>query len=198
LDKRENLCFFKSMLRTLSVAAAMLLAAPAVCSAHVKGGPEAAHQAVSQHTVGRSAAAYSQAFLGDPYVYGGSTPSGFDCSGFTRYVYAHFGIDLAHSTYAQWDEGRHVARADLRPGDLVFFYGEGHVGIYLGDGKFIHAPHTGTVVSVDSLDGWYGADYDGAVRVYGAEAAFPRIRPVLYQPIKSLAWRQPTPAIPLP
>jgi cell wall-associated NlpC family hydrolase len=107
---------------------------------------------------------YARRFLGVPYVWGGVSPSGFDCSGFTRYVYAHFGVSLPHYTYSQFDLGR-VVRGALKPGDLVFFDGVGHVGLYIGDNRFIHAPHTGTHVTVDSLSGWYAAAYDGARRL---------------------------------
>jgi cell wall-associated NlpC family hydrolase len=109
---------------------------------------------------------FARRLVGVRYSYGGSSPaSGFDCSGFTRFVYAHFGIDLPHYAGAQYDLGRGVSRAALKPGDLVFFDGLGHVGIYVGGGRFIHAPHTGTSVSIDPLDGWYGARYDGARRI---------------------------------
>ena len=109
---------------------------------------------------------YARHFLGVRYVYGGTSPrSGFDCSGFTRYVYRHFGIDLPHYSGAQFDLGRRVSRARLRPGDLVFFDGLGHVGLYIGGGKFIHAPHTGTRVSVEKLAGWYTGRFDGARRL---------------------------------
>jgi cell wall-associated NlpC family hydrolase len=108
---------------------------------------------------------FARRFLGVPYVYGGSTPTGFDCSGFTRYVFAHFGISLPHYTYAQFDLGRWVSRWALRPGDLVFFNGVGHVGLYIGHNHFIHAPHTGTSVSVASLSGSYGGSFVGARRV---------------------------------
>ena len=109
---------------------------------------------------------FARRFVGVRYSYGGTSPSsGFDCSGFTRFVYAHFGITLPHYAGAQFDLGRRVPRQALRPGDLVFFDGLGHVGLYIGGGLFIHAPHTGTRVSIDSLHGWYGATYDGARRV---------------------------------
>ena len=101
-----------------------------------------------------------------PYRYGGTSPaSGFDCSGFTRFIYAHFGISLPHYSGAQFYRGRTVSRAGLRPGDLVFFDGLGHVGLYIGHGLFIHAPHSGTRVEIDSLYGSYGRGYDGARRI---------------------------------
>ncbi|HEY8409480.1 MAG TPA: NlpC/P60 family protein [Gaiellaceae bacterium] len=106
-------------------------------------------------------------YLGVPYVWGGSSPSGFDCSGFVLYVYAQMGVSLPHYTGAQWNVGVPVSRGDLQPGDLVFFDGLGHVGIYIGGNQFIHAPHTGTVVQVTSLSGWYSATYDGARRILG-------------------------------
>jgi cell wall-associated NlpC family hydrolase len=109
---------------------------------------------------------FARHFLGIRYSYGGTSPSsGFDCSGFTRYVYAHFGITLPHYSGAQFDLGRRVSRAGLRPGDLLFFDGLGHVGMYIGSGRFIHAPHSGTTVSIDSLSGWYSGQYDGARRL---------------------------------
>jgi cell wall-associated NlpC family hydrolase len=116
--------------------------------------------------LGTRAVKYARHLLGVPYRYGGDTPSsGFDCSGFVRYVYSHVGVALPHSSYAQFDEGHSVSRGALKPGDLVFFNGAGHVGIYVGADKFIHAPHTGTVVQISSLDGWYGSGYDGARRI---------------------------------
>ena len=111
---------------------------------------------------GRRVVDYAERFRGIRYVYGGSSPrSGFDCSGFVRFVYAHFGLSLAHSSYAQYQLGRRVSRSALRPGDLVFFDGLGHVGIYVGNGRFIHAPHTGTRVQIQPLGGWYSARFVG-------------------------------------
>lgn len=114
---------------------------------------------------------YAKHLLGVPYVYGGSSPaSGFDCSGFVRYVYGHFGVRLAHSSFALFGTGSRVGRGGLKPGDLVFFHGLGHVGIYIGHGRFIHAPHSGTRVRIDSLGGWYSSGYDGARRLSGRHA----------------------------
>jgi cell wall-associated NlpC family hydrolase len=128
----------------------------------------------SDHISRATAVAHKQAkvvnfarhFLGVRYVYGGTSPrSGFDCSGFTRFVYAHFGITLPHYSGAQFSMGRRVSRAGLRPGDLLFFDGLGHVGMYVGHGRFIHAPHTGTNVEIDKLAGWYSGRFDGARRL---------------------------------
>ncbi len=104
------------------------------------------------------AARYSQVvgialqYLGVPYVWGGSSPStGFDCSGFTSYVYAQVGVYLPHHAASQYGMGTAVPYDQLAPGDLVFFSGLGHVGIYIGGGQFVHAPHTGDVVRIASL-----------------------------------------------
>jgi cell wall-associated NlpC family hydrolase len=157
----------------IAIAAILLLTAPATAHASIaKVEPHPAHPAAARVTVGAVAVADAMRLRGAPYAWGGSSPGGFDCSGFTAYVYAKLGITLSHSTYAQWDAGTHILRRDLQPGDLVFFDGIGHVGIYIGGGRFIHAPHTGTVVSVNRLSGsWYGAEYDGAVRLPGTAKA---------------------------
>jgi peptidoglycan DL-endopeptidase CwlO len=104
-------------------------------------------------------------YLGTPYVWGGASPAGFDCSGFVMYVYAQVGVSLPHSSYAQYGYGSAVSQGDLQPGDLVFFDGLGHVGIYVGGGSFIHSPHTGDVVKISSMSGWYASTYVGARRL---------------------------------
>jgi cell wall-associated NlpC family hydrolase len=105
-------------------------------------------------------------YLGTPYVWAGSSPAGFDCSGLVMYAYSQEGVALPHSSYAMWNDGVSVPKDQLEPGDIVFFDGLGHVGIYIGGGEFVHAPHTGTVVQVSSLDsGSYAGSYDGARRV---------------------------------
>lgn len=109
---------------------------------------------------GHRIVSYARHFLGIPYSYGGSSPStGFDCSGLVRFVYGHFGIVLPHSSFADLGLGRRVSRRRLEPGDIVFFAGASHVGIYAGDGRFIDAPHTGTVVRISTMGdyGYYAA-----------------------------------------
>ena len=121
-------------------------------------------------SVGVRAVAIAQQFLGVPYVWAGADPvTGFDCSGLTMFVYRQLGIELPHFTGSQWWVGQRVPLDRLAPGDLVFFnmksYGPGHMGIYVGQGKFIEAPRTGSFVRISSLiDPARGLQYVGAVR----------------------------------
>ena len=110
--------------------------------------------------------AYASNFLGTPYLWGGTSPStGFDCSGFTQYVYAHFGIKIGRTTYDQINDGYEVSKGELQPGDLIF-YGEGgnptHMGMYVGNSTYIHSPRTGDVVKISSIN---RPDYITARRV---------------------------------
>lgn len=100
---------------------------------------------------GRDVVEYSKNFIGVPYRYGGSTPSGFDCSGFVSYVYRQMGVSLPRTSYSQMSVGVAVSAAELMPGDLVFFRSGGHVGIYVGNNQYIHAPQTGRTVSIDPM-----------------------------------------------
>ena len=107
---------------------------------------------------------YGEKFIGTPYQWGGESPSGFDCSGFVQYVYSHFGVNLPRVSKDQAAYGRPVSAANAKAGDLVY-YGEGpgvhHIGIYLGGGKFLEAPHTGDYVKIAPI----GANVGGFTRV---------------------------------
>jgi cell wall-associated NlpC family hydrolase len=99
--------------------------------------------------------------LGKPYRYGALGPSTFDCSGLTKFAYGAAGIVLPHSAAAQYGSGRRVNRNQLQPGDLIFWRGLGHVGMYVGGGRMVHAPQTGELVTITSID---QGTYLGAVR----------------------------------
>lgn len=127
--------------------------------------------------IGDQVAALAMSFLGVPYVYGGASPSGFDCSGLTLYVYKQFGYNLSHSASAQWaNSGVFVERSELQPGDLVMFCDSSrsngkacsHVGIYIGNNEFIHASSgsSGKYVKISSLSqDYYNKYYKGAKRI---------------------------------
>jgi cell wall-associated NlpC family hydrolase len=118
-------------------------------------------------TVGQRAAAIALKAVGVPYRWGGVSPAGgFDCSGLVYWAYARLGVDLPHSSYALYDQGRRVARSRVKAGDLLFFSGLGHVGIYVGGGRMVHAPHSGSRVQVVRLGrSVYGRRLVGVRRV---------------------------------
>ena len=127
-------------------------------------GPRHSHPV---RTVGARAAAIALRAVGVPYRWGGASPAGgFDCSGLVYWAYGRLGIELPHSSYALHEMGRPVARSRMKAGDLLFFSGLGHVGIYIGHGRMVHAPHSGTRVQVVRLGkSPYGARLVGIRRV---------------------------------
>ncbi len=113
----------------------------------------------------RKAVTIALHYLGLPYRWGGASPAGFDCSGFVMYVYGRVGVALPHNGAMLWGKGRAVERRDLEPGDVVFFDGLGHVGIFIGRGRFVHSPHSGDVVKISRLsESWYRTSYVGTRR----------------------------------
>ena len=116
---------------------------------------------------GLLAAFFAVERVGVPYRWGGESPaSGFDCSGLIRWSYARVGVDLPHNSHALYSVGRRVSSKTLRPGDLIFFEGLGHVGLYLGNGRMVHAPQSGKHVEVvDLAETNYGRRLIGARRV---------------------------------
>jgi cell wall-associated NlpC family hydrolase len=144
---------------------------PVSASASLPGVPDPFAALQPASPIGERAVALAEQYLGVPYVWAGADPSGFDCSGLVMFVYRQLGISLPHFSGSQWYSGDHVSVEDLAPGDLVFFdmgaNGPGHVGLYIGEGKFIEAPHTGAVVRISNLvDPSRSLSYAGAVRPY--------------------------------
>ena len=154
-------------LKTSELKTAKVIKAPSDTETTSDSESKASRGAISK---GNEVVNYAYKFLGKPYVYGANGPNAFDCSGLTQYVYNKFGAGLSRTTYTQVEEGTKVKRSDLRAGDLVFFNTEGsisHVGIYIGNGEFIHAPRTGKPVMVSSLgDGYYLEKYATARRIF--------------------------------
>lgn len=141
----------------------------ATTTAPAEAAPEPAPAPAPPADAGRGAqvVAISMRYLGVPYKWGGASPStGFDCSGFTMYVFAQIGVSLPHYAAAQYGLGQAVSKSELQAGDLVFFRGLGHMGMYIGGGNFIHSPRTGDVVKISSLsDPYRVANWVGARRV---------------------------------
>jgi cell wall-associated NlpC family hydrolase len=125
------------------------------------------NRAAPKPTLGHRAARIALEAVGVPYRWGGSSlASGFDCSGLVYWAYGRVGVELPHSSYALYDQGRKVARSRMKPGDLLFFYGLGHVGVYVGRGRMVHAPQSGRRVEVvDLRRSYYGRSLVGARRM---------------------------------
>jgi peptidoglycan DL-endopeptidase CwlO len=118
---------------------------------------------VTGDSLGEQALRFALTKLGDPYVWGGAGPNDFDCSGLVMWAYAQVGISLMHFTGDQWNEGEHISRSQLEPGDLVFFFQDiGHVGMYIGNGMMVDAPTFGQPVQIQPVM-WNV--YVGAVRI---------------------------------
>jgi cell wall-associated NlpC family hydrolase len=138
-----------------------VLGMTSACSSNFAGtvGNTASPERVGLHSsVGEQAAAIAVDQIGVPYRYGGSNPSGFDCSGLVQYSYSRAGKRVPRTTGQQWSATRTVGRHELRAGDLLFFNIEGkmsHVGMYVGDQRFVHAPSSGRTVAVASLESPY-------------------------------------------
>ncbi|MFL5918358.1 MAG: C40 family peptidase [Gaiellaceae bacterium] len=139
----------RSRLLAFALAAIMFICANAA-SAAPRPTRHAPIRALPRPTLGQRAAAVALRAVGVPYRWGGASPGGgFDCSGLVYWTYGRLGIEVPHSSYALYDRGWRVTR--MKAGDLLFFSGLGHVGIYVGNGRMVHAPHSGARVQVVSL-----------------------------------------------
>jgi cell wall-associated NlpC family hydrolase len=143
-----------------------LIVALAACSSVPQRAPAPSLDRRGPDRQGQRAVDVAMQYRGAPYRWGGETPSGFDCSGLVRYVYAQLGVSLPHNAAQQYRYGTAITRDSLEPGDLVFFDRLRHNGIYIGEGRFIHARQTGKHVALASLDDdWYRTHWVGARRL---------------------------------
>jgi cell wall-associated NlpC family hydrolase len=148
----------EARLRAIAAAQAAAAAAAASSASSSSGGLPPVSTIVGNGSGHPEAARIALQYLGVPYVWGGASPSGFDCSGLVMYVYGKLGISLPHYTVSQWDDTESISQSQAQPGDLVFFNGLEHVGIYLGGGEMVDAPHTGAVVRTESIYGFGSID----------------------------------------
>jgi cell wall-associated NlpC family hydrolase len=164
----------RSRLSTFALASVVLVAAAApsagLTAVAARDEPRSGRATYALPTKGERAVRAALSAVGTPYRWGGESPtSGFDCSGLVRWAYSRVGVDLPHNSYALYSEGRRVRADDMEPGDILFFEGLGHVGLYVGDGRMVHAPQTGRDVEVVRLSATnYGARLVGARRVTAA------------------------------
>lgn len=160
---------------SVTLASPTAAAAPAISLSafqEIMASDPLAAAALRQETLGAQAVSLALQHIGVPYVWGGETPSGFDCSGLTMYVYGQLGVRLSHWTGFQWNEGAQVAWNQLQAGDLVFFdLRDGapqHMGMYIGRGLMVHAPRRGEIVRVVSLSDSYALRFARGVRPYSS------------------------------
>ena len=139
-------------------------------STEVKEGTEQKVEKSSNESMGSNIANFAKSLVGKPYVYGSTGPNSFDCSGFVVYVYKKFGINLPRTSQAQAYVGKRISKSELQPGDLVFsntYSSLYHVGVYIGNGQFVHAANSSTGVTISNInDGYYGPRYAWSTRPY--------------------------------
>lgn len=157
---------FRSRLLAFALAAIVFACVAPAASARLDGPPRR-EPAKPKPTLGQRAAKAALRAVGVPYRWGGSSPAGgFDCSGLVYWAYGRLGISVPHSSYALYGLGRNVSRSRLEPGDVLFFSGLGHVGLYIGRGRMVHAPQSGRTVEIVPLGrSHYGSRLVGARRL---------------------------------
>ncbi|MDF5758477.1 C40 family peptidase [Spongiactinospora sp. TRM90649] len=141
-------------------------AAPAEAqAAKAKSKTKKLSKAAKQKAKAAKAVSVAKKQVGDPYRWGGTGPNAFDCSGLVQFSWKKAGVNLPRITHSQYARvKKKVSYKNLRPGDLLFFRGKGHVGMYVGNGKMVHSPSSGKTVRIDKLSGWRKASFSGAVR----------------------------------
>ena len=159
------------VLKTSQLKGEKVIVSPVVVGAKEKANSSSEKNQLSRgsSSVSNDIISYAYNFIGTPYVFGSNGPKAFDCSAFTKYVFAHFGVSLPRTSQSQYGSGAVISRDNLIPGDLVFFNTYtylGHVGIYIGGGDFIHASSSKGVTVSSLNDGYYSSRFEGGTRVY--------------------------------